>query len=183
MEYEFRVVDQVWEKNMWNKLFIKKYDGKVRRYNPRVKKMLLSDSHKYVTIGSNGTAFGFVNLLNMSNQIVSRYDDEVWAIQSMLVKEEHRHQGFAGKLIEHVRDHHNVRVIEITMGRAEKLKEFHDALGFSLLERHPFYRDMAFVFFDPHPHLNTGVLHAENDNELALLKDMLGRNSEELQAA
>lgn len=177
MEYDFKVIAASWEKNMWNRLFINRYDGKLRQYDSGVKKHLLSERHKYVTIGNNGTAFGFANLRNMSKEIGNINYAEVWSISAMLVKEEYQHQGLARRLIEHVRDHHLVRVIEMTEDRAQRLKGFHDPLGFSLIGRHPAYGNMVHVLYDPDTLPSTNILHAANDNKLHLLQDVLKRKN------
>lgn len=164
MNIEFKIVNENWQKNIWNKKFRKDYSGKLRAYGNSAKRHMFNKNNKYVTISENGAECGFARIRNVSKFVKTNFTKEIWCIEEIFIEKQFRHCGLAKKLICHLRENHKAYMIYMQKHRAQALVNFHESIGFSEIIPHHTYVDMVYVGYNPLFLINQVL--ASNDNEI-----------------
>lgn len=164
MSFEFKLVQENWKKDIWNKKFRNNYYGKLRAYGSSLRRSMLSRNNKYITMNKNGTDCGFARISNQSRFVQTFFTDEIWCIEEIYIEPKFRHQGCAEALICHLRENYNAYMIYMQKNRAERLVEFHENIGFSEILPHHSFVDMVHVCYNPYFSMNETLV--SNDNEI-----------------
>ncbi len=164
MNIEFKIVNENWKKNIWNKKFRRAYSGKLRAYGNSAKRHMFNENSKYITISKNGNECGFARIRDVSKCVKTFFTKEIWCIEEIFVEEEFRHLGLAKELIRYLRENHKAYMIYMQKHRAERLVDFHESIGFSEIIPHHTYVDMVHVGYNPFFSIDQAL--ASNDNEI-----------------
>ncbi|QJQ32284.1 GNAT family N-acetyltransferase [Sphingomonas lacunae] len=177
MQWEFKIITSQKEKDYWNLRFREEYDGNIQPYDAQVRQMMCSYRSKYIRIENQDASVGYARIAVKERNVLSIRNCRVCSLEEMLIEKEYRHNGAAAALIAHLRDYHDLAYIHVTAERAERLKRFHEELGFGVVLPHPHDKGMAYVYNSKRLNmLLTNHRKAANDNGAAQKKFMIPMN-------